>query len=573
MKTGKERQKEFRLKIKSDAEKSKNFREKENQRAELYRKRLKKLGPLSSEQLANKRLKQKISAAKYRAKKKEEKLLNFPYRSRQVLGKDVKKAIQALPKDPSRRLVVLSQITKKPLIQMGHNPDNLLHNTVRNFYETDDISRVSPRARDARTVIDTNGNKVVTAKRFMRFTISEAFELFKEKNPNLTIGRTLFHNLRPENVTDFSKTPIEMCICDDHENIKFIFEALYSYDPEKFSSLKYNESLYLKFVCENSTFCCFNNTCDNCKDAKVLKNYVKNCNLDLEKPISYMAWVKVTKSNRTADDNPHIQIKKVKVTEKIGELLKKIFLKVPPFLWHVYVQKNQSNRYKIDIQDSTNLDSSIAVCHVDFAENFHCFDQDQPQAAHFSQAQVSIFTVALWHRTECKTMAYVTDTTKHDKYLVVPILTELMKLFPDTVKHVKFYSDNARSQFKSKFVMRYIEKLRVENEKEKFTWNFFAEKHGKGVVDGIGATLKSRVSNLITNRRATVKNAADFASVCSNLKTEVVEFPANKVVEERGDLIKFFEKCDNLKNISKFYNFIATDAVPKITMNLIENLN
>lgn len=54
------------------------------------------------------------------------------------------------------------------------------------------------------------------------------------------------------------------------------------------------------------------------------------------------------------------------------------------------------------------------------------------------------------------------------------------------------FSDNCAGQFKSKFTISTLCKIQDEHDLE-VEWNFFSSIHGKGAVDGIGATVKRNV--------------------------------------------------------------------------------
>lgn len=89
------------------------------------------------------------------------------------------------------------------------------------FYESDEISRNSPRAKDVKYYTDESGQKTLKSRRYMQYSIREAQALFSERHPNLSIGNTSFYNLKPANIELMSETPVEMCLCDEHENIRF----------------------------------------------------------------------------------------------------------------------------------------------------------------------------------------------------------------------------------------------------------------------------------------------------------------------------------------------------------------
>jgi hypothetical protein len=440
-------------------------------------------------------------------------------------------------------------------------PDESLKCAVQLFYESDEVSRVSPRARDVKNYTDNDGLKTLKARRFLFCTVSESYELFKIQHPQLKISGSFFAKLRPAHVEVCSKTPLEMCVCDTHDNIRFIFNALWNFDQSLFHDFKYQEGMWTKFVCQ---------LCSNCKNASIIRAIIKEktANLNLNDAVSWFDWIKVTKRNRTADDNEHIQIKKHEKKGTLSSLLAQIYHLIPGYLWHSYVQRTQSDAYKSSISLASSPESNKAVVHVDFAENFHCFEQDQPQAAHFSQAQITLFTVALWHRSQCETIAYVTNITKHNKFVVSPFLMDLLSKLPQTVEEVNFISDNARSQFKCRYILNSLKKWALEYQKVKVAWTFLAEKHGKGIVDAIGATVKSKVANLIKNRRVTVKNAREFADACAGIKTEIRLIESSQIDAKRESLTDFFESdsCKPIKNVSKFFYFVAENDTLKCSL-------
>ena len=48
------------------------------------------------------------------------------------------------------------------------------------------------------------------------------------------------------------------------------------------------------------------------------------------------------------------------------------------------------------------------------------------------------------------------------------------------------------------------------------TWNFFANSHGKGPVDGIGGMAKRVVSRDVMSGRASVESSQEFATVAAD---------------------------------------------------------
>ena len=87
------------------------------------------------------------------------------------------------------------------------------------------------------------------------------------------------------------------------------------------------------------------------------------------------------------------------------------------------------------------------------------------------------------------------------------ILTHLKSKYP-SMKALIVFSDGPTSQFKQRFLFSNLHSWQEEHDL-KLTWNFFATSHGKGVVDGLGGTLKRAVWRCIRAEQAHVTNAEE----------------------------------------------------------------
>ena len=77
-------------------------------------------------------------------------------------------------------------------------PDH--HIQLIEFYNSDVISRVLPYKNLTVLVKDKSGVKQIVPVRVIEKTLDKAFMLFKEKNPDIVIGRSKFESLRPKNI-------------------------------------------------------------------------------------------------------------------------------------------------------------------------------------------------------------------------------------------------------------------------------------------------------------------------------------------------------------------------------------
>ncbi|XP_060767405.1 uncharacterized protein LOC132874927 [Neoarius graeffei] len=211
--TNREKQARFRERLKKNPSLHEKFTEKDRKRKSLERQVLKRSTEKWKEYRAkeNKRLREfhtQKNAGGHRAG--EESPSGF--RSRQSLGKAVKKAKQALPKSPRKRKAVTavlaeeSGIVAKSVISPGKMNRGISDETkqqVVDFYLSDEISWQAPGLKD-HTIICTKDDKGVKQKtyvqsRYMLTSLSEAYQILCQET-DIEISRSKFCDLRPKNV-------------------------------------------------------------------------------------------------------------------------------------------------------------------------------------------------------------------------------------------------------------------------------------------------------------------------------------------------------------------------------------
>lgn len=96
----------------------------------------------------------------------------------------------------------------------------------------------------------------------------------------------------------------------------------------------------------------------------------------------------------------------------------------PSFFWlnslffskkHAFIKKKQADYfYTLHHFPGENQ----AVVQVDFSENASTVCQDEVQSAHWSHAQVALYTVVAWTPEGTYSYAIISDYLSHDKYAV-----------------------------------------------------------------------------------------------------------------------------------------------------------
>lgn len=119
------------------------------------------------------------------------------------------------------------------------------------------------------------------------------------------------------------------------------------------------------------------------------------------------------------------------------------------------------------------------------------------------------------------------------------------------------WSDGCSGQFKNRWILSTLA-FADDVFDVNMTWNFFAPRHGKGAVDGIGGSVKRFVYQRIMAGRVKVYSAEDFFKcwdgntprICSFfVATEDIE-RLTLCMEEKWSVVK------TIKGISKLFSFI-----------------
>lgn len=571
-KTNTERSRIFRKKLKEDLEKYNVYKSNDKRRKKHERSKKKDVAPSEVNRL---RRLNRERVKKYRMKKKDLGVKHDledvrAYSTPQALGKAVGKVKSRLPKSPRKRKAVIKKLAsstglhiskrRKADLEGNRRVSEATISKVQAFYVQDSVSRQAPGRRDFVTTWQ-NGKKEHLQKRHMMFSLKETHALFLEENPDVKVGLSKFSSLRPENVLLSSDMPINVCLCSYHENIRLICDCL---NKEISNFPNYSGDFVDNLVCDSGSEECMLGRCSNCP--KWLDTIRKESEGFLDDPLLWYQWERVEVAYQVKKKNlePKNIVKKMKKICKEGTLddvLSSLESKIPSFLEHVFIKRQQSKYFE---EKLTHLDQEEAVVQVDFAENYTCKHQDEVQSAHWNQEQVTLFTVAIWTKCPsgdnvCETHVIISDEMAHDKTSVAvfmsTILSEFVKEKHPDVKKAYIFSDGPSSQFKNKYIVSILHKL---NQIVNIQWNYFATSHGKGVVDGVGGTIKRLVWKALAARKAAVVvDAKSFYNVAKQLQSSVTVSLVDR--EQIGK--KFIELCLKacfseaaaLPGISKFH--------------------
>ena len=91
-------------------------------------------------------------------------------------------------------------------------------------------------------------------------TAAELYQLFKNEHADVTIDKSKFSSLRPNEVKLSSAMPRNVCNCVYHSNVNLILEKLLSNIPDAFPL--HSDELTKDCVCEIKNKTCMSSDCD-----------------------------------------------------------------------------------------------------------------------------------------------------------------------------------------------------------------------------------------------------------------------------------------------------------------------
>lgn len=261
----------------------------------------------------------------------------------------------------------------------------------------------------------------------------------------------------------------------------------------------YDDGFVRQFLCQDSTMDCWLSKCTECHGVSIekLKDAVGT---QSSSNVSWVVWKKNKDTKR---------VEKLKENGQVGDLIAHISAIAPQFLRHSFIKREQSESFNLhDVPRASGLEFCLeAVLQIDFAENFLCEAQDEVQSAHWNQPQLTLFTSGMYYNDNFQAKVFVSNNLTHTKETGIQII-----------------------------------------------WNYFATSHGKGCVDGIGATVKCIVRNHVKARDCIVNTAADFIAAFKRTEStiQLEEVTEDEFITINNDLSStvVYNNAKNIRDIS-----------------------
>ena len=216
------------------------------------------------------------------------------------------------------------------------------------------------------------------------------------------------------------------------------------------------------------------------------------------------------------------QMEKVKKTGSVQECLAELLHELNPLYRHVFNSEWQRSQLQAL---KANLPEGWATATCDFAENFLSKFQNEPQSAHWSYKQVTVYPVVVHFRCPeagCQQLrrdclVILSDDLNHDYHASQVFVQHVVAYLP-TVRHfekVVLVSDGCSAQFKLRLPFLYLSHTQVSGccdmEVKKV---FFGARHGKNDSDWCGGAVKRAATRDVAAGIVTVRTASKMYEHC-----------------------------------------------------------
>ncbi|KAJ8688649.1 hypothetical protein QAD02_024444 [Eretmocerus hayati] len=391
--------------------------------------------------------------------------------------------------EKSIKIAAENGILYKPSVKSGKKIDPSTITLIRNFYESDDVSRVMPGKNDCKSY-KVDDVKEKHQKKLLLGNLREIYYRFKECNPNVKVGFSRFAMERPLHcIIAGGAGTHSVCVCKMHQNMKLLLDALNlrRTDPENNWDYQYVLS---RMTCPEATEDCYHGKCTKSPPMNGLLEEIEDL---LEQrgtnEIIHKQWLQTDRCNLET------------LSCSVSEVLDHLEEELPKLLRHDFIAKNQASFMK-KLKES--LSFGHVLVQVDFSENLSSLVQDAVPGYYWSNNQATLHPwVCYWIDSDGNiqhlTVIMISDNLSHDVNTIYAFQQDSIKLLKEkipVIRKIIYCSDGARGQYKNRFNF-----LNLAFHKRDFgipaEWHFFATSHGKGPCDGVGGTLKRAVSKAI----------------------------------------------------------------------------
>jgi hypothetical protein len=381
----------------------------------------------------------------------------------------------------------------------------LIKKLAAEYFEDDAVSTLSPSKND-----QIVRKKVRKQKRFISNSLTYLYQEFCKNNSGFRLSYATFCRTRPFWTVNRAFQSRDTCLCKKCDNSKMICRQLHRLKVINDGNL--DRLIEREMFCEPSTELCRFRKCKFC-DRKVIQILEFD---GLEETV-YENWLTETEVGSDGQKRSHT-IKKKIVSRLLDLVLEFRDCVLPIYIRHRAVDMHQKNAMKLLKHGLTDND---LVIHVDFAENYSCKYAKEVQVIHFggNRQHISLHTGVLYRALITQSFCTISPDLQHDAIAIFKHLQPILEDYRTEIESLHFQSDSPATQYRNlKMFWIIIAKIVPLFDRLNFlSWSFSESGHGKGPVDGVGATLK-RTCDARVSHGMDVSNFNEFEECVSKIE-------------------------------------------------------
>ena len=156
----------------------------------------------------------------------------------------------------------------------------------------------------------------------------------------------------------------------------------------------------------------------------------------------------------------------------------------------------QYKAFKKACIDAESSDDTVSTSHIDWSDNSHIRQAKEENAAYYHEDNTSLHAMCAYEYDGKRSIISLSDDTNHGAPAVNTSLKPILEEFAQKSKTINIIRDSSLSQYRYKSVFWFMQEV-VKEHSLQFNWIFLEAGHGKGMPDGIGATGKNAIKDIV----------------------------------------------------------------------------
>ena len=306
-------------------------------------------------------------------------------------GRKVAKVSRCLARR-AKMLVAEKGVLSSSNPKLGRTLSAQTEEEVKNFYLSDDISRIMPGKKDFVSVLAADRKREHKQKRLLLCSLKEAYSEFKGRHPDTKIGFSKFAMLRPrECILAGAAGTHSVCVCTIHQNVKLMMAGGKIESPTDGSFNHYRHCL-AAMQCDPPNIDCHFYNCNQCPGTEPLHKSLQAAfdehSIDT---VEFKQW--------TTTDCATLETRVLQVDEFVDCF-------ITTLLVHDFTAKMQSSFMQ---QKKESLKEGEFLVIADFSENFSFVVQDEVQSFHWNNSSATTHPFVCYYREkqDLKSLRYI----------------------------------------------------------------------------------------------------------------------------------------------------------------------